>query len=343
MTAVAVAAFASTFLVSAAPASATGDKPGTCREISVSVALSEGGPTDNTVATTLCTPSTWAPGEHRIDVLVAGATYNRTYWDWPQGQQTYSYVDHTLAAGRATFSFDRLGTGSSSRPASSALTVSSGAYVLHQLIGWLRGQGYAQVNGVGHSLGSVTLTNEASRWHDLDRLVATGIIHLPGVGLNSTGFFTSLYPAALDPEFAGKGLDPGYLTTMPGRRGPAFYDPNTVDPTVIAYDESNKDLTTVGEVSESSTLLLAPAPLNSSRSITAPVLVVMGATDDIFCNLLVSCKTAESIRANEAPFYSGSADFDTLVVPGTAHNLPLHPSASSSFQKIDEWIKTGTV
>ncbi|MEU7765612.1 alpha/beta hydrolase [Nocardia sp. NPDC049190] len=334
--------FASTFLVTAAPASAASDKPGTCREVAVPVALSDGGPQDNTVAATLCTPSVWAPGEHRIDVLVAGATYNRTYWDWPQDPQADSYVDLTLAAGRATFDFDRLGTGSSSRPASSALTVSSDAYVLHQLIGWVRGQGYSQVNGAGHSLGSVTLTNEASRWHDLDRLVVTGIIHLPAVGLTSTAFFASLYPAALDPKFAGKGLDPGYLTTVPSRRGPAFYDPKTADSAVIAYDESNKDLATVGEVAESATALLAPVALSSARSITAPVLIVMGANDDIFCNLVVSCQTADSILANEAPYYSGAADFDALVVPGTAHNLPLHPSAPSSFQKINNWIETGT-
>lgn len=324
-----------------APAAADYDKPGACQEVSIPVAVTEGGPADDTVAATLCTPHEWANDARQADVLVAGATYNREYWDSSFDPETYSYVDDTLAAGRATFNFDRLGTGASSRPASGELTVSSDAYVLHQLIGWVHRAGYDEVNAIGHSLGSATLTHEASRWHDLDRVILTGVIHLPGVGLNSTTFFTSLYPAALDPITAGRDTDSGYLTTLPGRRGAAFYDPRTADPAVIAHDERTKDLTTVGEVAESMTTLLSPAPVNPSRAITARVLVVMGAEDDIFCNFTVSCRDAASIVANEAPYYSGAADFDALVAPGVAHNLTLHPSAPETFAAMNHWITTG--
>ncbi|MEV0108252.1 alpha/beta fold hydrolase [Nocardia sp. NPDC050799] len=335
------AALLAAIATGAAPAAANYDKPGSCREVSVPVAVTEGGPADNTVAATFCTPRRWADGPRQADVLVAGATYNREYWDSSFDPETYSYVDDTLAAGRATFNFDRLGTGASTRPASGELTVSSDAYVLHQLIGWVHRAGYDEVNAVGHSLGSATLTHEASRWHDLDRVILTGVIHLPGVGLNSTGFFTSLYPAALDPIAAGRDTDSGYLTTLPGRRGAAFYDPRTADPAVIAHDERTKDLTTVGEVAESMTTLLSPAPVNTSRAITAPVLVVMGAEDNIFCNFTVSCRDAASIAANEAPYYSGAADFDALVAPGVAHNLTLHPSAPATFAAMNHWITTG--
>lgn len=327
----------------AAPAAAEYSKPGWCQEVSIPVSVTEGGPADNTVAATFCTPRHRSDGPREADVLVAGATYNREYWDSSYDPETYSYVDDTLAAGRATFDFDRLGTGTSTHPASSELTVSSDAFVLHQLIDWVHDQGYAAVNAVGHSLGSATLTHEASRWHDLERVILTGVIHLPGVGLNSTGFFTSLYPAALDPISAGRQVDPGYLTTLPGRRGAAFYDPRTADPAVIAHDERTKDLTTVGEVAESMTTLLSPAPVNVSRAITARVLVVMGAEDDIFCNFTVSCRDAGSVAANEAPYYSGAADFDALVAPGVAHDLTLHPSAPRTFEAMNHWITTGEV
>lgn len=337
------AALLATLTAGAAPAAAAYDKPGACQEVSIPVSVTEGGPADNTVAATFCTPRQWADGPRQADVLVAGATYNREYWDSSYEPETYSYVDDTLAAGRATFGFDRLGTGASSRPSSSALTVSSDAFVLHQLIGWVHARGYDEVNAVGHSLGSATLTHEASRWHDLERVVLTGVIHLPGVGLNSTGFFTSLYPAALDPIAAGREIDAGYLTTQPGRRGAAFYNPRTADPAVITHDERTKDLTTVGEVAESSTTLLSPAAGNVSRGITAQVLVVMGAEDDIFCNFAVSCRDAGAVAANEAPYYSGAADFDTLVAPGVAHNLTLHPSAPQTFAAMNHWITTGDV
>ncbi|GGK91841.1 alpha/beta hydrolase [Nocardia jinanensis] len=326
-----------------APAAAEYDKPGSCREVSIPVAVTEGGPADNTVAATLCTPRTWADGPRQADVLVAGATYNREYWDSSFDPETYSYVDDTLAAGRASFNFDRLGTGAGTRPPSGELTVSSDAFVLHQLIGWVHDQGYTEVNAIGHSLGSATLTHEASRWHDLERVILTGVIHLPGVGLNSSSFFTSLYPAPLDPIAQGHRRDSGYLTTLPGRRGAAFYNPRTADPAVIAHDERTKDVTTVGEVAESMTTLLSPAPVNVSRAITARVLVVMGAEDDIFCNFTVSCRDAGAIAANEAPYYSGAADFDALIAPGVAHNLTLHPSAPQTFAAMNHWITTGEV
>ncbi|MEV5651913.1 alpha/beta hydrolase [Nocardia sp. NPDC052254] len=324
-----------------APATAATGAAGTCTEVSVPVALAEGEAPDNTVAATWCTPRNGGTGEQQADVLVAGATYGREYWDSSFEPQTYSYVDDTLAAGRATFNFDRLGTGASSRPASARVTVANDAFVLHQLIDWVHRQGYAHINAVGHSLGSVTLINEASRWHDLERVVLTGVIHLPGVGLSSIAFFGGLYPAMLDPMWAGKLGDPGYLTTMPGKRGAAFYAPDTSDPAVIDHDERTKTLTTVGEVGESAASLLSPVTVNPSRAITARVLVAMGSEDNIFCNLLISCRDAETIRASEAPYYSGAADFDALVVPGAAHNLTLHRSAPQAFQAIDHWIGTG--
>jgi pimeloyl-ACP methyl ester carboxylesterase len=311
---------------------------GSCQDVSIPVALAAGQPANQTVAATFCTPATWTSGPHEIDVLVAGATYNRTYWDWPQSPDTYSYVDKTLQAHRATLNFDRLGAGGSSRPDGSQLNITSDAYVLHQVIGWAHAHGYAQVNGVAHSLGSITQTKEAALYQDVQRVVVTGILHLPGIGLNSTGFATSLYPAALDPAFASGGYDINYLTTMPGRRGPDFYDPSTADPNVIAYDEAHKDVATLGEVSASITELETPALLNTTQQITAPVLVVMGEEDDIFCNLTVNCHSADSIQNNEAPYYNHAASLSVATVPDTAHDLTLHPSANVSFNKINDWI-----
>lgn len=311
---------------------------GRCQEVSIAVSLREGAAATERVAASWCTPRAWAPGERRADILVAGATYNRTYWDWPQDPARYSYVDMTLRAGRATLSFDRLGTGASSKPVGLLLDVDDDAYVLHQLIGWIRDRQGVRVQAVGHSLGSVVLTKEQARWHDVDRVVVTGILHLPGVGLNATGFATSLYPAALDPRFVGTANStPGYLTTLPGRRGPTFYDPRTADPAVVEYDEKHKDVATAGET-ESIVELETPAMVNSTRSITAPVLVVMGQTDNIFCNLTVDCHSASSIRANEAPYYRGAPKLDVVTVANTAHNLTLHPSAPNSFAMINRWL-----
>lgn len=319
---------------------ATG-RAGRCEDVLVQVSAHQGEAPDDHIAATLCTPHTWAPGEHRTDILVAGATYNQSYWDWPENPGRYSYVSRTLRAGRATFSFDRLGTGRSDKPAGLSQNVDDDAYTLHQLIDWVRAREQTRVDLIGHSLGSIILTKEQARWHDADRLVVTGILHLPGIGLNSTGFATSLYPAAADPRFAlTPNSQPGYLTTLPGRRGPTFYDPRTADPDVIAYDEAHKDVATIDEVRQSIVELETPAALNSTRNITAPVLIVMGQTDNIFCNLAVDCSRADSIVANEKPYYSAAPRLDVATVPDTAHNLALHPSAPISFEMINSWLTT---
>ena len=67
-----------------------------------------------------------------------------------------------MQAGRAAFDYDRIGTGASSHPLSTELTIDSEAYVLHQIVSWLRAsEGYSQVNLIGHSLGSVISIQEA--------------------------------------------------------------------------------------------------------------------------------------------------------------------------------------
>src|SRR5690348_5053650 len=86
---------------------------GACRTVQLSVALVPGGPASQTLSGTLCLPAHWADGPHAVDVLTSGATYTQQYWDWPQDPELYSYVAKTLAAGRATFAYDRVGTGAS--------------------------------------------------------------------------------------------------------------------------------------------------------------------------------------------------------------------------------------
>ena len=309
-----------------------------CRSLSLPVALSDGGPANQRVSGILCTPATWADGPYEVDVLLHGATYNKTYWDFPVGSQG-SYVADTLAAGRATFAYDAVGSGKSSRPPGALVTIDSGAFVLHQIVGWLRGaQGYTQVNGISHSLGSATLIDEAGNWSDINRVVITGFLHR--ASLAAFLHAGSFYPAMLDPEFPGL-LDPTYLTTRPDTRGSLFYNA-TADPAVIAYDEAHKDLVSAAQIADAGAALEAPAALSISTHITAPVLSVVGDQDALICAQpsLFDCSSNASITANEAAFYPGAASLMVLSIPNTGHNLALHPSAGASFADINTWIQT---
>ena len=327
---------AGTTAVAAAPASAStpaADAYGSCTSMRLPVALAAGQPAGQTVAATLCVPnSTTAPG--RIDLLVHGATYNRSYWDWPTDSGAYSYVAETLRAGRATFSFDQVGSGQSSHPASSAVTSAAGEYVLHQMICFLRSSGYGTVDVVAHSLGSALAVAEAAQFHDVDRLVVTGLLHQEFAA--SAPPTSPFYPASDDPQFAGAGLDSGYLTTVPGTRGPQYYSASA-DPLVIAYDEGHKDA--VPEYLLAAGLSAQDPPSqNPSSGVTAPVLVIDGNQDAQFCGKTVDCTDALRLQANESSYYTSSPSVTAVFVADTGHDLALHPSAAQSFAIIDSWL-----
>ena len=309
----------------------------TCTAYRLPVALSSSRAADQTVAGRLCIP---AGGASQVDLLVAGATYNSSYWDWPQTPATYSFVQRDLAAGRATFAFDRLGSGASSRPLSTGIGVEADAYVTHQLVQWLRARPFGQVNMVGHSLGSIVSMTESAVYGDIARLVITGMLHPPGLGANSAGLFGSFQPASLDPMFLVKVTDPGYLTTAPNTRGTSFYYAGTADPNVIAYDEAHKDIVSSVEVVGAVTRLAVVPPLNDTDQIHVPVLVIVGQRDNLLCGLLVNCLQEVGVRANEAPYYANAPSFTARTVPDTAHDLTLHPSAGVSFGIIDQWLRT---
>jgi pimeloyl-ACP methyl ester carboxylesterase len=100
-----------------------------------------------------------------VQVLTHGTTLDSTYWDFATG---YSYINAATAAGYATFSYDRLGVGSSAHPDPiQAVQAALQVEILHQLVVLLRaapdlgGKLLKNVVGVGHSAGS-TFTQAVS-------------------------------------------------------------------------------------------------------------------------------------------------------------------------------------
>ena len=165
---------------------------------------------------------------------------------------------------------------------------------------------------------------------------------MPGVGLGFAATLTSLlYPAAIDPQFLLHGLDPGYLTTLPGDRSADFYAPSA-DPAVVSYDEAHKDVVPATDLATLATTWAMPAGLNVSDSITAPVLVVIGAQDAIFCTAppVFDCSQPGALLATERPYYSSSSSVSVDVIGDTGHDIALHPSADESFALISQWIMT---
>ena len=296
-----------------------------CRNVRLTVALEEGQPATYEVSGQLCYQSR----SQTVQVLVSGATYSHTYWDFPLHPQQYSYVRAMARAGFATFNLDRIGIGESDHPPADQVTIQANAFVIHQIVQALRDGrlgSFPQVVLVGHSLGSGIALNEAAHYGDVNGLILTGFLHAFGPGFAQLPAI--LYPAQNDPRFAGRDIPAGYLTSLPGQR-PAFYFTPAADPNVIALDELTKETITIGEVNTFPPLVPSP---DDAKNIHVPVLYVIGQQDNIFCTP-PQCPEAQA----ESGFFPPDTPVDVKVLPYTGHSLNLHRSAPAVFATVLDW------
>ncbi len=301
----------------------------TCADVSVPVRV---GLTAQSMNGTLCVPQ----GATTLQVLVPGGTYNAVYWDIGYDPQVLSYREAMNEAGIATVAVDRLGSGRSSRPLSTLVTLATQAQAVHAVIQSLRPR-FSKLVLVGHSIGSAIVMTEAATYHDEDAVVITGLTHqinVPG----AVPVFTTLIPASLDPELVGYGLDLGYLTTRAGTRYSSFHTPGTTEPGALAFDEATKGVVTAGETLDT-VLISALVPV--SRQITVPVKLVMGGGDVDFCGppLGADCSSNQALAASEAPYYSPAAQLSAYVVPGYGHSINFSDDAPGYHQAVIDWTK----
>jgi alpha-beta hydrolase superfamily lysophospholipase len=329
--AAAAAATAPAAQAATSPAARSAQLALTCSARIIPVALTDSGPADQSMWGELCYRGAAEPST--VQLLVHGATYNHLYWDFPYGGGYYSYVDAATAAGYATFDIDRIGDGNSSHPPSANLDVTSGAVALHDAVTALRdgavdGHRFKYVIEVGHSLGSFETWVEAGSYHDVDAVIITGALHQLSP-TNAPVAIGDLYPAVDDPKFAASGLDAGYLTSKPGTRETLFYDTATANPAVVALDEANKGTVTTGELDGMIAMLAEPPAQQPSNQLTVPVLVVVGADDNLFCAGVTeyNCASPASVRGYESQFYTAAPRLNVVTIPETGHDLALSTTA----------------
>jgi pimeloyl-ACP methyl ester carboxylesterase len=301
-----------------------------CRIVSgIPVALAPGDPPSSSVSGELCA----RPGELRrgatIQVLIHGASYNHDYWDFGRIDGiSYSYARAVAAAGFPTFALDEIGAGASFHPPSALVTLPTAAYIAHEVVGGLRngtitGTRFGKVIEVGHSFGSAVTWEEAITYHDVDGVIVTAAAHFL-TALASQALAQDFYPAVDDPRFTESGLDPGYLTTLPGTRAGLFYAPGDSAPAVIAADEARKDVFSSGMIAGALVLDSSMA----TREIDVPVLVVIGSDDALACGAgaqgeTFDCSSGRVIAQQESPYYSPQARLRACAVPGAGHDINL--------------------
>jgi pimeloyl-ACP methyl ester carboxylesterase len=307
-----------------------------CTATTVPVHLSATDPTTYNLVGQLCSKGPLTG--KTVQLLVHGLTYDHNYWDFPVQPQKYSYLERASNAGYAVFAIDRIGVGNSDRPAdANAVTVQSGAYILHQLAQGLRngtigGTAFPKVMLTAHSLGAAMSIYEAATYADVDGLIISGQLHQTNPLIYT--LLGNFYPAQLDPKFASAGLPAGYFTTVPNTRAAMFYSTHAADD-VIAQDEALKQTVTLGELS---TLNDASAP-SLSQQIHVPVLTSVGQQDVLFCNELfgLSCANQAAIMNREASAYSPDACLETHVLAKAGHSTNLHLNAPDWFTTAIDW------
>lgn len=316
---------------------AAAQDPGRCRVVTVPV----GAPGQRIVGD-LCEP----PGEPGVlQLLVHGGTYDASYWDFKGFGPSYSYSAAMNAGGYATLAVDLLGVGRSSHPPSAGLTIQTQAKALHTVVDAARrgdfGSAYDQVVLVGHSLGTLTAYLEASTYHDVDGVVATGTSHSPGV-LGLANIFDTVTPARLDPVTAPEVplLDLGYLSTPNARQH--FYSGGAVDPAVMAADEQHRRPVASGYALTLLPYIIATGLLRTDR-IDVPVLLANGIGDSVFCaqgNGLsgTDCSTSEALLESEGRYFAPAARLETFVLSDAGHNINLVPHAEAWHRVALDWF-----
>jgi pimeloyl-ACP methyl ester carboxylesterase len=306
-----------------------------CQELSLPVTLAPERTEVFRIVGTLC----WRGSlEGRtVQLLVHGTTASRVYWDLPVQGELYSYVRRATQAGFATFNLERIGIGASDRPPGADVTVTSNAFVAHQVVqalrsGQLAGLAFQRVIGVGHSLGSRILVRMQARFpEDVDGLILTGTLHDDSLELASV-LRASAIPASLDPRFAGLQLPPGYITLVDGLQLSFLVNPEKADPQIVNFHESLKETTTVGELGE-------PRINDDSRLLRVPVLLVVGELDRVLCGNRVNCSDRGSILALESSFYAPQTCLQVEIIRDAGHLLTLQRSPQGTYSTMLSWAR----
>lgn len=298
------------------------------------------------VAARYCEPEvTIANRSDVVQLFMSGVTENNLYWfglGYPNGYDgnEYSTVDYASKQGYPTLAIDRIGVGNSTHPDPILQQqVNLEEAVSHQLVTMLKagtavpGKTFNRIIFVGHSYGSI-LGNAQATNHpgDISAFILTGY----GVSIIPVAADlpqTVPFPAALyAPRFAG--FAPGYLVTSSeaGRRAYLWGKPGSFDEGIFEKDYDDEDVVGLGE------LLSIDGGLKEAPASTAPVYIITGDSDDVFCLAATCGDGPSSPQAQACALFPKAETCEYFIPVGTGHMISLHYSAQTSFQKYHAFL-----
>ncbi|KAF4340449.1 alpha beta-hydrolase [Fusarium beomiforme] len=297
------------------------------------------------ISAQLCIP----PGGKKQDILqiaTHGLGFDKRYWDSELKPQDYSYVDAALAKGYSVLTYDRLGTGKSTK-ANGYNEVQLGLQVAilkeltilardgklveaSRVIGKRPQKGFynykpRKVVHIGHSFGSATTGGLLALHGSLsDGAILTGF--LPNnqsgkIGANTFGFE---FAREHDPKRFGD-RPAGYAVQASlSSIQQIFLKKGTFTVEALEYAEKIKQTGTVGEVFSKDAIIGEPA-----TEFKGPLQYFIGENDYPFCdgdcNNTYDKETLKGLNP-------AASHIDVHLQPGTGHGLTLSLNATAGYE-----------
>ncbi|KUJ14467.1 uncharacterized protein LY89DRAFT_650311 [Mollisia scopiformis] len=289
------------------------------------------------ISATFCTPANNTKPD-TVEILTHGVGFDRYYWDFAPG---YSYVDVVASYNRASFFYDRLGVGQSSKPdAINVVQTPLEVEILQSLITMLKAGSFSNatfstVIGTGHSFGSILTQAITSMYPtSLDTAILTGFsTNSTGMPIFTTGL--NLAIAAQNQPYRFSGLSNGYLVSSSIISNQiAFFHAQDFDPDILNLAEATKGTVTFGE------LFTTTAVVGPASNFTGSVAVVNGAEDLPFCT--GNCSYPTNLAQAALELYPVAGSKGTYLAPLTGHGVNLHYPAVAAYHYIQKFISNST-
>ncbi|KAK3715230.1 hypothetical protein LTR37_007197 [Vermiconidia calcicola] len=229
----------------------------------------------------------------------------------------YNYINAATEAGYSTLSYDRIGTGKSTKADSHLRNGSLSEFASISI------PNPSKVVQVGHSFGSALVNALAETEPSL-----SDVIVLTGYSSNTTWTVSfaiaSNFPIAAetDPQRFGE-YDKGSLTWADELANQyAFFRYPYFDPDVLAAAERNKMPAAIGEI-----LILEPT---DSPAWTGPVLLISADQDHVLCG-----GKCHGILSQAKQLFPNA---ETYVQPNMGHFMNLHFNATAFYGVVNDFV-----
>ncbi|KAH7356793.1 Alpha/Beta hydrolase protein [Rhexocercosporidium sp. MPI-PUGE-AT-0058] len=288
------------------------------------------------IGATICSPCKSTRKEKTLLLASHGLGYDRRYWDSGVEAANYSFVDFAISRGYSVFSYDRLGTGKSSKVSGYDVPQSTTQLaILQQLTSLVRNGNYTSAFGrpsklvhIGHSYGSQLSNGLIATTPGLsDGVILTGLSY----GETSGSFLKEWGFRIAELQAPGKwpGRDNNYVTGVDIYGNTAtFFHGDSYSKKIARYNEDLKQPVASIE------LLTFRALPQKAPMFSKPLMVIAGEFDAAFCD-----GNCTGILAPLDSYFPNATDFQAVVHPAVGHGINFSYNATGAYTVMLDYLK----